>query len=102
MNRLIDYLVLPSTISTFERSYLKRVNRYAIRFLILNVPVFVLIAALNGTNPLLALLTTSLVVLGPVVAERVLENPRAVSRVFAVAGIGLGGLLVHFGQGPMQ
>ncbi len=102
MKQLLAFLALPPCITEFERAYLTRMNAFAMRFLIFNVPVFVVIAALNRTNPMLALALTSLVAAGPVLAERVLDNPRSVSRVFAVAGIGMGGLLVHFGQGPMQ
>jgi two-component system chemotaxis sensor kinase CheA len=100
--RLARYLRLPASISDFERRYLCRVNKYATAFLVLNVPVFVVIATLNRTNPGLALALSSLVVAGPVLAERVVDDPRRVSLVFAVAGMGMGGLLVHFGQGPMQ
>jgi HPt (histidine-containing phosphotransfer) domain-containing protein len=102
MKELLAYLTLPSKITDFEAGYLRRINSYATRFLVLNIPLLATVAALNKTGPLLALVTSALIAGGPVIAQRALTNPRNVSRVFALAAIGMGGLLVHFGQGPMQ
>ncbi len=96
------YVVLPKQLSSFERGYLTRVNAVATRFIALQVPVLVAVAAWNHTSPLQALLVSLLVAVGPLAAERALENPRSVSHIVAVAGVSMGGLLVHFGQGPMQ
>ena len=100
--RFVDYLTLPPQLTDFERRYLARMNKIAIGFFVLHVPVFALIAGMNGTGAFKAALMTAFVVLGPVLAWRGFENPRHVTRVFAVASMCLAGVLVHFGQGPMQ
>ncbi len=99
---MLGYLVLPPTITDFERAYLARVNRIALWFFALHVPAFVAIAWLNGTSALLAGFLTTAVVLGPVLATRAFESPRLVSMVCGVTAMFAGALLVHFGQGPMQ
>ncbi|MCG5053030.1 MAG: Hpt domain-containing protein [Myxococcales bacterium] len=95
-------LRLPTTISPFEHAYLQRMNHKAVWFYLLHIPAFFLVAALNGTGMGLAVVLTTLVSLGPVMAARVLTNPRHVSLVHGVTAMMMGGLLVHFGQGPVQ
>ena len=95
-------LILPAHISQFEHSYLARVNRIALWFFVGHLPAFMLIAALNAQSVLGAFLLTSLVLAGPVLAMRSLENPRSVSLVYGFSSMLMGGLLVHFGQGPVQ
>jgi two-component system chemotaxis sensor kinase CheA len=102
MRRLIAYLVLPEEISPFEVNYLRRMNRIALAFFALHVPVMAAIAWGNGTRPWLAALLTTAVFAGPAFAYRTLSNPRAVSVTYGIAAMFMGGLLVHFGQGPMQ
>ena len=102
LERLLKTIVLPKQISAFEHTYLRRVNRIALVFFLLHIPFFVAVAAFNDTGPLLAGVLTSLVVVGPVLATVALRNPRAVSLVFGFTAMLMGGLLVHFGQGPMQ
>jgi two-component system, chemotaxis family, sensor kinase CheA len=102
LRRIATLVVLPREMTTFERSYLARVNRIALVFLVLHVPVFALVAWLNDTGPLLAIALTSAVAVGPVVAYFALDNARAVSVVDGVTAMCMGGLLVHFGQGPVQ
>ena len=102
MTRLLDLIRLPPEISRFERSYLQRVNRVALVFFALHVPVFALVAWANHTGPALAALLTSIVVLGPAAGEYTLTNPRSVSMIHGVSAMFMGGLLVHFGQGPVQ
>ena len=102
MRRLADYLVLPTEISPFETSYLRRLNRIGLVFFALHVPVMIVIAWLNATRPLVAAVLTTAVVVGPVIACASLSNPRSVSVVHGVAAMFMGGLLVHFGQGPVQ
>jgi two-component system, chemotaxis family, sensor kinase CheA len=101
-HRILGFIALPRTITTFERAYLQRVNRIALVFFALHVPVFAAIAWLNDTGPLLAALLTSVVLVGPVAAYFTLTNPRATSVVHGVTAMCMGGLLVHFGQGPVQ
>ncbi len=102
MNFLLHALLLPAEITTFERTYLVRVNRVALWFFALHVPLLVAVAALNDTSPLVALALTLAVLVGPIAAIRTLENPRAISTVHGVTAMLMGGLLVHFAQGPMQ
>ena len=102
MNSIIRFLVLPSEISEFERRYLARLNRVALVFFALHVPAFALLAWANGTGPVLAASLSAFVLAGPIVARSFLTNPRHVSVVFGMCAMFMGGLLVHFGQGPMQ
>jgi two-component system, chemotaxis family, sensor kinase CheA len=102
MSKVIDFLVLPREITRFEAAYLKRLNKIGLAVLAAHVPIFTLVAWANGTGPLYALALTLLVLAGPLFAWLKLENPRSVSTTYAVAAMCMGGLLVHFGQGPMQ
>jgi two-component system chemotaxis sensor kinase CheA len=100
--RLLSYLVLPPEITPFERRYLGRLNRLALWFLALHVPALVAVAWVAGTGPLSALVLSLLVLVGPVAALQSDISPRLVSVVHGVTAMLLGGLLVHFGQGPVQ
>ncbi len=102
LRRLVDYVRLPAQISGFEAAYLKRMNRIGFIFFALHVPVFALVALWNDTNPLLALALTSAVLAGPGLAYLALDNPRAISVVYGFTAMLMGGVLVHFGQGPVQ
>lgn len=102
MRKVFDFLILPSEVSAFERGYLARVNRIALTFFALHVPAFMLIAWLNGTGPELAGALTLGVLAGPVLAHRAVPNPRFASVIFGVTAMLMGGILVHFGQGPVQ
>jgi len=97
-----SYLFLPPEISAFERSYLRRVNRVALIFFYLHVPAFIGVAALAGTSMLQAAILTPLVLIGPTIGYRWFTNPRAVSITYGFTAMVMGGLLVHFGQGPLQ
>ncbi|MEO0604596.1 MAG: hypothetical protein AAF211_24390, partial [Myxococcota bacterium] len=98
----LDYVRLPSEITQFERSYLHRMNRVALAFFWLNLPLFVAVAFFNDTQPLLAIVLTVATLLGPTVAVTSLDQPRVVSVVHGFTAMCMGGLLVHFGQGPIQ
>lgn len=100
--QLLEHLLLPAEVSPFEAQYLDRANRLAMRWGWLHLPAFILLAWANGTGPILAAVLTALVLLGPAVALETLGNPRHVAVVHGIAAMGLAGLLVHFGQGPMQ
>lgn len=102
MTRLTRLIMLPSEPTDFERQYLARMNRVALLFFLLHPPVFALIAWVNGTRPELAVLLTAAVCVGPAVAYFTFKNPRWVSMVHGVTAMFMGGLLVHFGQGPVQ
>ncbi|HLK37862.1 MAG TPA: ATP-binding protein, partial [Polyangiaceae bacterium] len=92
---------LPREITDFERTYLARVNRIALAFFAMHVPVFTLIAWLNDTRPAVAAVLTTAVLVGPAIAYYAIKNPRLVSVVYGVTAMFMGGLLVHFGQGPV-
>lgn len=102
LSRVLPFLRLPAPISAFERAYLTRMNRLGLLFFALHVPAFALLALFNDTNPLLALALTSGVLVGPLLAHFALSNPRTVSLVHGFTAMLMGGLLVHFGQGPVQ
>jgi two-component system chemotaxis sensor kinase CheA len=102
MHKLVKYLVLPKAISAFEDTYLRRMNRIGLVFFAIHVPVMMLLAWANATRPWLALVLSAAVVAGPAVAYATLRNPRTVSVVYGVAAMFMGGVLVHFGQGPVQ
>src|SRR5579859_5365641 len=102
MSKILKFLVLPKEITDFERRYLARVNRVALAFFAMHIPVFALIAWANDTRPLLAALLSAAVVAGPTIAYFTVRNPRLVSIVYGVTAMFMGGLLVHFGQGPVQ
>lgn len=96
------YLRLPAEITEFEASYLRRMNRVGVAFFWANLPVFLAVAFFNDTGPLLALVLTVTVLAGPTIALGSLRNPRHVSMVLGFTAMCMGGLLVHFGQGPLQ
>ena len=100
--KLWKYLFLPREISAFERSYLRRMNRIALIFFYLHVPAFVAVAALAGTSMLQAAILTPVVLVGPTLVYFWFSNPRALAVAYGFTAMVMGGLLVHFGQGPMQ
>jgi len=99
---LLSYILLPSEITAFERAYLKRMNRIGLVFFYLHIPVFMAIAAACGTGPLKAMAMVIGLLIGPTIAYKTFANERAMSGVFGFTAMCMGGLLVHFGQGPMQ
>lgn len=96
---MLNRICLPQEITPFEAAYLNRTNRGALIYLGLHIPILMMIAWANQTNPLLALELAGLTWIGPLLASRSLSNPRHVSMVFAIAAMLMGGLLVHFGRG---
>ena len=102
MKSLIDYLKLPAVITPHERAYLQKTNRAALAICALHVPLFVVIAAVNGTGPVFALVAGLAILTGPALAYFTLANPRLVSITYGVTAAFYGALLVHVGQGPIQ
>lgn len=51
LQRILRGIVLPSEISAFEADYLRRMNRIGLIFFVLHIPVMMLLAWGNGTNP---------------------------------------------------
>lgn len=102
LTRLKDYLLLPNLVTSFEDEYLKRTNRVASVFLLAHLPFMVTLAYFNETNPALAAILTTAVLVGPICACKFATSRRLVSMVHGVASMLMGGLLVHFGQGPVQ
>ena len=102
LQKVINFLVLPEVPVNFEQNYLRTMNKVALWFFFLHLPVFVTIAYLNQTGAVLAALLTVGVLAGPVFAMKVLDSQRRIALVMAVSSMFMGGLLVHFGQGPVQ
>ena len=102
LKNIINTVVLPREVTEFEKNYLQRMNRISMIFFALHFPAFIALAYFNGTGPLLAAGLTAAVLMGPVVAYKTLPNHRHVSMVYGFTSMLMGGLLVHFGQGPVQ
>lgn len=99
---LVDYLVLPKNTSEFEDQYLRRMNKVATAFFVAHVPFLTILALLNDTGPFVAALLSLATLVGPLLAIRSFESRRAISTVMGITAMFMGGLLVHFGQGPVQ
>jgi two-component system chemotaxis sensor kinase CheA len=99
---ITKYLALPSEITPFERRYLERLNKIALVFFYLHIPALMAVAWVAGTGALKALFLTLFVMIGPTIAYRAIKHPRALSVVYGITAMLMGGLLVHFGQGPVQ
>lgn len=97
-----QYMILPTEITKFESRYLERMNRIGILFFLAHVPLLTLLAWGNGTGAAMALVLTSLTMFGPLLASRTSRKPRTISVVLGVTAMFMGGLLCHFGQGPVQ
>lgn len=102
MQALLNYVLLPREISDFERAYLGRMNKVSLYFFFAHLPAFVAISHFNGMGALSALFLTTAVLIGPTLAYFTFKNPRNISLVFGFTAMMMGGLLVHFGQGPVQ
>jgi hypothetical protein len=98
--KLKDYLLLPAEITPFERAHLARTHTVAWWFFVAHVPVLTLIAALNGTQPLLIAALSGLTLLGPLLAKRALTNPRRLSAVYGITAMGHGRHSGHRGPRP--
>ncbi len=100
--RFTKYLALPREITPFEHSYLARLNKVALIFFYLHIPALMAVAWVAGTGLVSALLLSAAVMVGPTIAYRMIRHPRALSVVYGITAMLMGGLLVHFGQGPVQ
>lgn len=98
----LGYLILPKEVSANETAYLRRLNKVALWFLWMHLPALVAVAAIAHTGMLKAALYTAIALAGPTLVYFTATHPRAMSHVCGFATMVLGGLLVHFGQGPMQ
>jgi two-component system, chemotaxis family, sensor kinase CheA len=96
------YLTLPAEITPFEQRFLARLNKVALVFFFLHIPVLMAVAWAAGTGPMYALALSLIVMTGPTIAYRTVQNPRWLSVIYGVTAMFMGGLLVHFGQGPVQ
>jgi two-component system chemotaxis sensor kinase CheA len=102
MDKLLATLLLPPEITDFERRHLARMNRIGLGFFALHVPALALLAYFNDTGVGLAIVLSVGVLAGPALAYRVFSNPRVMSLTYGFTAMLMGGLLVHFGQGPVQ
>lgn len=99
--RLRDYLVLPKEVTPYEKNHVGRINRIAAILYFVHIPVFMAVAWWHDTGVLTAFLLTTFCALGPLLANRTLSERQA-SLVVGFTSMCMGGLLVHFGQGPVQ
>jgi two-component system chemotaxis sensor kinase CheA len=99
---LAKYLFLPKEITPFEQRYLTRLNKVALIFFYLHIPALMAVAWVAGTGMVSALVLSAVVMVGPTIAYRMIKHPRALSVVYGITAMLMGGLLVHFGQGPVQ
>ncbi|PYO03450.1 MAG: hypothetical protein DMD91_01050, partial [Candidatus Rokuibacteriota bacterium] len=100
--RLMKYLALPKEMTPFEQRYLVRLNKIALIFFFLHIPALMAVAWVAGSGPLSALGLSLAVMVGPTIAYRTIRHPRSLSVVYGITAMMMGGLLVHFGQGPVQ
>lgn len=99
--RFTDFLWLPPEVTPYEQSHVTHLNKVAVWSFLAHVPVFMGVAWWHETGVLTALLLTTLTALGPVFAMRTLPA-RQTAMVVGFTAMCMGGLLVHFGQGPVQ
>lgn len=102
LRRIFGAIVLPKTVSAFENSYLERMNKIAMGFFYAHLPIFLLVAWLNDTDPLLTAILTTAVLLVPALGSRAFTSQRTKSLLFGFTSMCMGGILVHIGQGPVQ
>ncbi len=102
MKFALSYLLLPNVQTNFEDQHLFRMNRVALVFFWCNLPLFAAVAWWNETGLLSALLLTALTLFGSTVSTLVWKSSRTTSVIHGITAMCMGGLLVHFGQGPMQ
>jgi two-component system, chemotaxis family, sensor kinase CheA len=100
--KFTKYLALPREMTPFEHRYLTRLNKVALIFFYLHIPALMAVAWVAGTGLVSALLLSAVVMVGPTIAYRMIRHPRALSVVYGITAMLMGGLLVHFGQGPVQ
>ena len=99
--RFVDFLRLPATVTPFEKGHVDALNAIAVAFFALHIPAFMAVAWFHETGVMTAFLLTSLCFVGPVVAWKALPARQA-AMVMGFSSMCMGGLLVHFGQGPVQ
>ena len=87
--RLLNTLLLPKQVSAFEASYLQRMNRIALWFFVAHFPVFMGIAALNGTGVLPVAALTAAVLVVPFLAAKAVESERKKSYFHAFTAMSM-------------
>jgi|GEM_PF-519253 len=96
-----DFLVLPPEVTPYEQGHVSNLNRIAVALFFVHIPVFMAVAWWHDTGILTALVLTTFCALGPLFATRTLPARQA-AMVVGFTSMCMGGLLVHFGQGPVQ
>ena len=86
-------VVLPRSFSDFEDYYLTRMNRLGFALLACHMPIFVILAYFNDTEPLTAVVLCSAILAGPWIALKTLQSKRTISVVIGVSTMFMGGLL---------
>ncbi len=99
---ITKYLFLPKEITEFEHNYLSKLNRIALYFFLVHIPVFMLVAWAAGTGMIMALGLSIAVLIGPTIAQFTMKSERVKSMVYGFTAMCMGAILVHFGQGLVQ
>lgn len=100
--RIKNYILLPREISPTERAHVEKINRLALILFWCHIPLFMWVAWMCETGVDQAVVLSCFVLVGPTIAYFRLQDIRQIAHVQAFTTMCLGGLLVHFGQGPMQ
>ena len=99
---IIKYFILPKEASEVELRHVRKINKIALWFCVGHLPLFIAVALAAGTPVQDALIYGGLLIFGPFLADKTLSNPRTLSLVYGFTSMGLGALLVHLGQSPVQ
>jgi two-component system chemotaxis sensor kinase CheA len=94
--------MLPKEITDVELHHVKKINKVALWVCVAHIPLFLVVAWACDTSMVQALAFGGFLIMGPLVASQTLSNPRTLSLVYGFTSMGLGALLVHLGQGPVQ
>ena len=94
--------MLPKEKTKSELQHVTRINKVALYVCVAHLPLFLLVAWLCHTSLTQALVFGLLLILGPAIGTATIKNPRRLSLLYGFTAMGLGALLVHLGQGPMQ
>ena len=100
--KLTQFVFIKRFPENFEKNYIGVMNQVAIWVFFLHIPIFTTIAFFNETGPILAASLTLLTLTGPLIALSSFQSQRMIAVVMGITSMFMGGLLVHFGQGPLQ
>ncbi|MGC3988388.1 MAG: HAMP domain-containing methyl-accepting chemotaxis protein [Chthoniobacteraceae bacterium] len=88
--------------TTFEKNYLQKCNRYFLWALAAHIPVAMTVSAFFGTGIFLSLIVGLLAFAGPAVMVLIGFDGKTISYAIAVAAMSFSGLLVHASRGMIE